>query len=63
MSILAKVALIVAIAALSIAATQFVAPGEQKSATTVIAPTLAISPMEITRSAGPMLETKVDDYF
>jgi len=64
MSKFAKLALIVAIAAVAIAAKQFVSPGEEKVATVALAtPAAGISPAELMRAAGPLPETKVDSLF
>jgi hypothetical protein len=64
MSTFAKLALILAIAAIAIAAKQLTLPGEGKSAKALsLAPALSISPEELTHSAPPMPETKVDSYF
>jgi hypothetical protein len=64
MSKFAKVALIIAIAAVAMAAKQFISPDEQKLTSAVSAtPGASISPAELTRAAGPLPETKIDSLF
>ncbi len=61
MSKAAKLALIFAIAVIAIAAKQFAAPGEQRSAIAAWQPP-SISPAELMRAIGPLEETKVETY-
>ena len=60
MSKAAKIALIFAIAAVAIAAKQFVAP--VGDTTTAQARPASISPAELTRWVGPLEETRVDIF-
>lgn len=63
MSIIWKIVLIFAIAATVIAATRFVSPGEMSGTAVSPQTPVAVSPEALTRSAGPLRETKVDNYF
>jgi hypothetical protein len=61
MSKATKLALILVIAGITMAATRLM-PVKDEAATARAVPRLSISPAEIMRSAAPMNETKVDDY-
>ena len=60
MSKLIKVALILAVAAVAIAAKQLTAPGTDKAA---LAPAASVSPAALTHSAGPLPETQIDSLY
>jgi predicted lysophospholipase L1 biosynthesis ABC-type transport system permease subunit len=62
MSKLVKLALILAVAAVAMAAKQFTAPGTDKVALS-LAPAASISPAALTHSAGPLPETKIDSLY
>ncbi len=59
MSKVIKVALILAVAAVAIAATRFVALDAKRAAPAAGA---SVAPMELMRKAGPLPPTKVDSY-
>ncbi len=64
MSKFAKLALIIAIAAVAMATKQFMSPGEDKAATMDSAtPAVSVSPEELMRAAGPLPETKLESLF
>ena len=64
MSKFVKLVLIFAIAAVAIAAKQFISPSEEKVATMALATSAgSISPAELMRVAGPLPETKVESPF
>ena len=60
MSKLTKIAVILAVAAVAIAAKQFTSPA---SDTAALSSAPGISPAELTKSAGPLPELKVEDLF
>jgi hypothetical protein len=60
MSKATKLALILVIAGITMAATRLMPVKDEAAARAEPRP--SISPAEITRTAGPMNETKVDDY-
>jgi hypothetical protein len=62
MSKLIKLALILAVAAVAIAAKQLTVPGTDKTAAALSA-AAGISPELLLRSAGPMTETPVESYY
>jgi predicted lysophospholipase L1 biosynthesis ABC-type transport system permease subunit len=62
MSKLVKLALILAVAAVAMAAKQFTSPGTDKAALS-LAPAASISPAALTHSAGPLPETKIDSLY
>lgn len=62
MSKLIKVAVIIAVAAVAIAAKQFSSSATDKAALSMT-PASSISPAQLMRDAGPLADTKVDSYF
>jgi hypothetical protein len=62
MSKLIKIAVILAVAAVAIAAKQLAAPATDKAALS-LAPASSIEPVELMHRSGPLPETKVDSYF
>jgi ABC-type molybdate transport system substrate-binding protein len=62
MSKLIKIAAILAVAAVAIAAKQFASPATDTAALSV-APASSISPLELMHHTGPLPESKVDSYF
>jgi len=60
MSKLIKIAVILAVAAVAIAAKQFVSPGANKAAPSSAS---SVSPAELTKSAGPLSELKIENLF
>jgi hypothetical protein len=62
MSKLVKLALILAVAAVAMAAKQLTVRGTDKTAAALSA-AAGISPELLMRSAGPMTETPVDSYY
>jgi hypothetical protein len=64
MSKLIKIAAILAIAAVAIAAKQLTAPGVDMSAEAqLVTPATSVAPMEMMRKVGQLPETKVDSHF
>jgi len=57
---LVKVAVIIAIAAVVMAARQATLPGADKAASLA---TQSIAPMEMMRKTGPLPQTEIADYF
>jgi hypothetical protein len=62
MSKLIKLALILAVAAVAMAAKQFSSPSTDKAALSLM-PAASISPAALTHSAGPLPETKIDSLY
>ena len=60
MSKLVKIAVILAVAAVAIAAKQFASPGTDKGAVSAAS---SVSPADITKSAGPLPELKIENLF
>jgi len=58
-----KVALIIAIAAITIGAKHLVSPAAQTLGDEASMSRISISPEELTRAAGVLPETQVDSYF
>ena len=58
-----KLALIVAVAALTIGAKHFVVPAAQTFGDEAATSRISISPEELTRAAGALPETQVDSHF
>jgi hypothetical protein len=61
MSKIIRLFLLVAIGAIAIAAMQFASPGVNRTTTASVS--VSISLEELMRAAGPLPETKIDDYF
>jgi hypothetical protein len=62
MSKLIKVAVIIAVAAVAIAAKQYASPTTDSAALSVV-PGASVSPSEITRHSGPLPELKIENLF
>jgi len=60
MSKLIKVAVILTVAAVAIAAKQFASPSTDKAALSMVP---SVSPSEITRHSGPLPELKIENLF
>jgi hypothetical protein len=60
MSKLVKIAVILAVAVVAIAAKQFTSPGTDKVA---VASTASVSPAELHKSVGPLPELKIENLF
>ncbi len=60
MSKLIKIAVILAVAVVAIAATQFTSPSADKTA---LSSASSISPAELTKDAGPLPELKIENLF
>jgi hypothetical protein len=63
MSKVMKIALIIAVAAITIGAKHLVSPATQTLNGEASTARMSISPEELTRDAGVLPETKVDSYF
>jgi hypothetical protein len=63
MSKIVKLAIILAVAAITIGAKHFVSPATQTSSGDAVTAQVSISPEELTRAAGVLPETQVDSYF
>jgi hypothetical protein len=64
MSKLIKIAVILAVAAVAIAAKQFVSPDVDMSAEAkLLTPAPSVAPLELMRKAGQLPATKVDSHF
>jgi hypothetical protein len=61
MSKIIRLFLLVAIGAIAIAAMQFASPGVNKTTTASVSASISLE--ELMRVAGPLPETKIDDYF
>jgi hypothetical protein len=62
MSKLVKIAVILAVAAVAIAAKQFAAPGTDEAALS-LAPSSSVAPDQIMHRAGPLPELKIENLF
>ena len=62
MSKLIKIAVILAVAAIAIAAKQYASPISDMEALS-LAPAASISPAQLMRDAGPLPETQVDSHY
>ena len=60
MSKFIKIVVILAVAAVAIAAKQFASPSADKAA---LASSSSVSPAELTKSAGPLPELKIENLF